>query len=80
MKDDLNDNLESLLQDYKDDVKTLQHRLKSYIRKAMSLSQLDYVIVKNSFSGAIRVERGPQLLFLRPFDAVEGAKRQVSGR
>jgi len=41
---------------------------KAWKRKATSLGSLEYAVVKNILSGAKRVERGPKLNLLKPFD------------
>eukprot|EP00802_Teleaulax_amphioxeia_P006557 Tamp_06561.p1 GENE.Tamp_06561~~Tamp_06561.p1 ORF type:complete len:547 (+),score=207.72 Tamp_06561:163-1803(+) len=43
--------------------------------KALALGPLEYQVVTNSFDGSKRVEVGPQLLFLRPYDELEGDKQ-----
>jgi len=43
--------------------------------KALALRPLEYQVVTNSFDGSKRVEVGPQLLFLRPYDELEGDKQ-----
>ena len=40
-------------------------------RKAELLESLDYLFVKDVLQGTVRVECGPQLLFLRAFDSVQ---------
>lgn len=40
-------------------------------RKAELLEPLDYILVKDSLNGTIRVEKGPQLHFLGAFDVVQ---------
>lgn len=46
-------------------------------RKAISLSTVEYCLIKNSLSGVSRVEKGPQLLFLKPYDEFDGIKKAV---
>lgn len=46
-------------------------------KKAISLSTLDYCVIKNSLSGVSRVEQGPQLVFLKPYDEMDGGKKAV---
>jgi len=41
---------------------------KAWKRQATSLDPLQYVVVKNRLTGEVRVERGPKLNLLRPFD------------
>jgi len=41
------------------------------IKKALSLGPLEYSVVKNIISGERRVEVGPKLLFLKPFDKIK---------
>ncbi len=36
---------------------------------------LQYQIVKNTLKGDVRVEKGPKLLFLRPYDVLDGEKQ-----
>eukprot|EP00923_Selenidium_pygospionis_P059014 GHVN01103886.1.p1 GENE.GHVN01103886.1~~GHVN01103886.1.p1 ORF type:complete len:672 (+),score=146.59 GHVN01103886.1:249-2264(+) len=38
------------------------------LTRAIPLGALDYVVVKNTLSGLKRIEKGPKLLFLKPFD------------
>lgn len=40
-------------------------------RKAISLSSREYVKVKNQINGDVRIEKGPQLLFLEAYDEVD---------
>lgn len=47
---------------------------KSYlIRKATSLSPTEYCCIKNTITGNKRVEQGPKLLFLKPYDTLLGS-------
>lgn len=43
---------------------------RAYKRKAHMLSSVGYSVVKDMISGKERVEKGPKLLFLGPYDAV----------
>lgn len=47
-------------------------------KKAITMTKMDYCVVKNSISGDFRVEKGPQLLFLRPYDDAEELKTVIS--
>lgn len=47
----------------------------SYTTKATVLGPLEYQVVKNTLTGDVRVEVGPQLLFLNPYDALDGGKK-----
>jgi len=49
---------------------------RSWKDKAIFLSALEYVVVQNDLTGVSRVEQGPQLLFLNPYDHAS-EKRQV---
>jgi len=40
------------------------------VNKATSLGNMDYVKVKDTVSGAVRIERGPKLLFLGAYDQI----------
>ena len=42
-------------------------------RKATSLSSREYVKIKNQLNGDIRIEKGPQLLFLGAYDEIVSA-------
>lgn len=42
------------------------------IRKATSLTSTQYCVVTNTLTGKKRVEVGPMLLFLKPYDKIEG--------
>merc|ERR550539_1848106 len=44
---------------------------KSEIKKALSLGHMDYCIVKNILSGEKRVEVGPKLVYLQPYDKIQ---------
>lgn len=47
--------------------------MKSYlIRKAISLSPTEFCVIKNTITGNKRVENGPKLLFLKPYDTLLG--------
>ncbi len=43
--------------------------------KAVALGPLEYQLVTNSLDGSKRVEIGPKLLFIRPYDELEGPKQ-----
>mmetsp|Transcript_15446 Transcript_15446/g.22583 ORF Transcript_15446/g.22583 Transcript_15446/m.22583 type:complete len:274 (+) Transcript_15446:142-963(+) len=43
----------------------------SEVRKVLSLSQMEYCVVKNILSGEKRVEVGPKMVFLQPYDVVK---------
>jgi hypothetical protein len=43
--------------------------------KAVALGPLEYQLVTNSLDGSKRVEVGPKLLFLRPYDELDGPKQ-----
>lgn len=45
-------------------------------KKAVTLGKMDYVIIRNRMLGSQRVEHGPQLLFLEPYDEVQGTVKQ----
>ena len=47
----------------------------AYKAKATPLGPLDYQLVKNTLTGDLRVEVGPKLLFLRPYDELNGDKK-----
>lgn len=43
---------------------------KCEVRKALSLGPMEYCVVKNILSGERRVEAGPSMVFLKPYDKV----------
>ena len=47
-------------------------------RKAELLEPLDWCRIKDTVTGEVRVESGPQLLFLLPFDEVQSRGQAVS--
>jgi len=47
----------------------------SHVQKATTLDPVEYQVVTNSLDGKKRVEVGPQLLFLRAYDELDGEKK-----
>merc|ERR1712167_314763 len=47
----------------------------SYVQTATTLDPIEYQVVTNSLDGKKRVEVGPQLLFLRAYDELDGGKK-----
>merc|ERR1712216_231382 len=47
----------------------------SYKRKCLALGPLEYQLIRNSLDGSKRIEVGPQLVRLRPYDEFDGAKQ-----
>jgi hypothetical protein len=47
----------------------------SYVVKASALGPLEYQLVTNTLDGSKRVEVGPKLLFLKPYDELDGSKQ-----
>merc|ERR1719409_146914 len=47
----------------------------SYVQTATTLDPVEYQVVTNSLDGKKRVEVGPQLLFLRAYDELDGEKK-----
>merc|ERR1711990_938560 len=47
----------------------------SYVQTATTLDPIEYQVVTNSLDGKKRVEVGPQLLFLRAYDELDGEKK-----
>ena len=43
----------------------------SELRKARTLGVTEYCIVRNMYTGRRRIEEGPKLLFLEPFDVAD---------
>jgi hypothetical protein len=46
-----------------------------FIQKALSLGPLEYCVIKNILTGEKRVEIGPKLTFLKPYDKVKSDER-----
>jgi hypothetical protein len=54
---------------------------KSYqMRKALSLSAMEYCVVKNVLTGDKRVETGPKLVFRKPYDEILENSRKLEKR
>jgi len=47
------------------------------VRKAESLGQMDYVKVRDTMTGSERIEQGPRLLFLEPYDQVASRSQAI---
>mmetsp|Transcript_19286 Transcript_19286/g.24882 ORF Transcript_19286/g.24882 Transcript_19286/m.24882 type:complete len:541 (+) Transcript_19286:246-1868(+) len=48
--------------------------------KALTLASTEYCVIKNILSGEKRVEIGPQMVFLKPYDDILGGETDEGGR
>ena len=42
-------------------------------KRALTLNETEHCIVRNNLTGASRLEKGPQMVFLKPYDKILGA-------
>eukprot|EP00592_Proboscia_alata_P020820 CAMPEP_0194407634 /NCGR_PEP_ID=MMETSP0176-20130528/5630_1 /TAXON_ID=216777 /ORGANISM="Proboscia alata, Strain PI-D3" /LENGTH=548 /DNA_ID=CAMNT_0039207353 /DNA_START=100 /DNA_END=1746 /DNA_ORIENTATION=+ len=50
------------------------------VKKALSLEPMEYCVIKNILSGEKRVEKGPKLVFLQPYDKIQRDERDNQKR